>query len=371
MEENKRFKIRFDVIGLVGILIGLAGLYTYYKGTKPRLEISVDSVTNVVDVNEKVAGLGVTFNNEDLLVNNKALAIYSISVRNSGNESLRKGDFDTAALVGVRLENATVLSAQVSREKTTVGTYLRANAKLLYRRPSSVYLSPVILDPGDRIGIRVVAIHDARIVPAVHPLGKVVGQNNIPVTIATSADDNRSIWEKAYGGGVGVNLVRLPVYFFGFIIVLIIAIGGPIAFREYRKKRKRKKIVRKYFRVNSRSAALNYIADQYIDSGIRPLFKLSTTTEESEWLKAVSKSEKAHSPRFTIDGPAGLVIESNRTSIKRLGIASGVLSSGNDGEILVNQSTLFLLKSFVDFVLQSDKDALVDPEEIEMTDPGE
>lgn len=343
------FRIRLDVIGLFGVIVGLAGLYTYYKGTNAKLEIVIESATNVVDVNERVAGLSVVFNGEDFLQRNKALTIYSLTLRNNGNESIRKDDFDASALVGVSLPGATILNAQLDPARTSSEPYIRENARFHLQAPSSVFLRPVILDPGDRIGLRVVAVHGASTRPRLTALGKVVGQKEIPVMVARDTDESAGVWSRAVGGGLGVNLLRLPIYFFAFLILLIPAIGIPVGIGNWRDKRKRKRIAQEYMSCVQETPWLKWMVDTYVGSGTIPLEKLEDL---------VANPDRHHARRYMRgvriehggDLPPGVVIDFDGRFGSDIRIRSGIFSYDENRTLVINEIAKKDFDSFLKYL---------------------
>lgn len=361
-----RFRIRFDVIGLIGLMVGVVGLYAYYKGRNANLEFVVESATNVVDVNEHVAGLSVVFNGEDLLHRNRALTIYAMTLRNSGNESIRKGDFDESALVGLSLGGATILNAQIDPARTSSENYMRENAHFFLSAPNALSLKPVILDPGDKIGLRVVAIHSSSTRPNLRALGKVVGQKTIPVIFARDDVDNRGVWARAVGGGLGVNLIRLPIYFFAFLLLLIPAIGIPVSIRSWIDKRKRRRIAQAYLEHAQETLYLKWMLDTYVKLGVVPLERLKKLADNpaSERTSRLPRGVRIDHSR---DVPPSVVIDFDSRYGSDVGIRSGVLSRGDDGSLIVNAAAKRDLDSLIDY-LQTKGEFSRDES---LADPGE
>jgi len=352
---DKRFKLRFDVIGVIGIIVGLAGLWAYYKGTKPQFEVVVESATNVVDVNERISGLGVLFNGEDLLRQNKALTIYSILLRNSGNDSLRKNDFDDKALVGVTLPGATLLSAQLDVSHTSAEEYIRKNAEISLLPPSTMVLKPLIIDPGAKVGVRIVAIHKASEQPKIFAVGKVVGQKQIPVILGKAEDRETSIWSRSFGGGLGVNLMRLPAYFFGFILVLFAAIGIPVALGSWLSHTKRKALIRKFFDTNPETPRLRWFANVFVKEGPHTLSRLLAIATNPELVDQRNvRVSRAPSGRLTeaIDfGPRpGLVIYSESDTAHELAQRAGLISPSGENRFKTDEAARVELERLADYL---------------------
>lgn len=352
---DKKFKLRFDVIGVIGIIVGLAGLYAYYKGTKPQFEVVVESVTNVVDVNERISGLGVLFNGEDLLKQDRALTIYSILLRNSGNDSLRKNDFDDKALVGVTLPGATLLSAQLDSSHTTAEAYVRKNVEIELLSPSTMVLRPLIIDPGVKIGVRIVAIHRASEQPKIIAVGKVVGQKQIPVILGKAEDRETSIWSRSFGGGLGVNLMRLPAYFFGFIILLVVAIGLPVSIGSLFSRLKRKKQIREFFELNPETPRLRWFANIFIKDGPHSLSGLLPIANDPNLVEQRRRHVAGDSSGRITEaiefGPRpGVVFYSDNDTSNGLAQRAGLIEAAGESGYTTNQAAKAELEKLLNYL---------------------
>lgn len=352
---DKKFKLRFDVIGVIGIIVGLAGLYAYYKGTKPQFEVVVESITNVVDVNERISGLGVLFNGEDLLKQNKALTIYSILLRNSGNDSLRKNDFDDNALVGVALPGATLLSAQLDSSHTTADAYVRQNVEIELLPPSTMVIRPLIIDPGVKIGVRIVAIHRASEQPKIIAVGKVVGQKRLPVILGKAEDRETSIWSRSFGGGLGVNLMRLPAYFFGFIILLVVAIGLPVSIDSLFSRLKRRKLIQGFFDLNQETPRLRWFANIFIKDGPQSLSGLLDVANSPNVVEQrhgrLAKDSSGRITEVIEFGPRpGVVFYSDNDKSKGLAQRAGLIEAKGESGYTTDQAAKAELQLLLDYL---------------------
>ncbi len=240
MNSNGIFKkiAQWSWTGLIGIAIGALGLYiAWFNGA--AVSYSIVNSSNIVDVKKSVNGLNITFENKDIVKENLSLRSYRVLVRNTGHQGILTDYFDGRAPWGILVSDGAVINVAIAQASSD---YLRGAVSPSVIGSNKIIFPPIIFDQGASFSIDFLVLHSTAMPPALSPIGKIAGVENI--TIRDNADSNlhQSIWDDLIAGGIWANLLKVaisPIIGIIFILFIVFVLAYPIsqlstAVRRYR-----------------------------------------------------------------------------------------------------------------------------------------
>jgi hypothetical protein len=249
----------------LAIVLGALTIYTdFLRDPRPQLRFEIVSDASVLDVREKLGNLEILYDGLDIHKAQQSLRVIVLRVLNDGSQDILKNYFDESAPVGFRIDSGSLLRAELLSGSNS---YLQDVGKLDLRPPNSAYLAPLILEAGEWLTIKILILHSEGVHPVLHPLGKVAGVREIRMLDSSSSVNEPSFLERAFHGGVWIQVARLFSYFLAFLlgfvafVVLVTYISGAIAVRT------RKRLVAQ-FKTRTRRAlgeADEFILRSYIE----------------------------------------------------------------------------------------------------------
>lgn len=245
------------IIAVLGLFIGVYGVYlTFYYSKKTDITYQLISDDYVIQIKEKLSKLDVSYDGKSLKENNQSLRLVTLKIANSGENTIRIGDYDEKAPLGFSLNHGEILEPP-----RITGSKPYFSDRILPRLESktSVVFTPAILEPSDYFSVTTLVLVSDPSPIKIEPKGIIAGLSfGTPKFIDIKQDDKPPIYIDALGGDWSIQLIRLPSYFAGFIVALITIFGiinlpRDISF-YYEDKRIRKKrigIVNRYISKNS------------------------------------------------------------------------------------------------------------------------
>ena len=107
--------------------VGLAVYQGFFYEKRGQISIYLDPPTRVFDLHQSIGGLEVSYGGEDLRKKNETLWIVNVSIRNTGNAEIRKGDYDEQVPLGLAIDEGQIVDAPKLR---TSVNYLQQNLKI-------------------------------------------------------------------------------------------------------------------------------------------------------------------------------------------------------------------------------------------------
>ena len=216
---------------------------TFYFDKKPEITISVNALSRVFDVYQSVGKLKVIYGDEDLRVSKKQLWAMIVTVSNTGNAGIRKGDFDEAAPFGLYFTGAEIVDTPAIH---TSNSYLDENIKKIVIQRDRIIFSPSIIESQDSFQISVLLLGPQSSTPTIGGFGKIAGISKYIVSTEGVAG-NKTTWEKVFGAeSYLIHVYRVFVYFgVGFLsllglVLLLLVILMPFIVIDELKSKKRK-----------------------------------------------------------------------------------------------------------------------------------
>jgi len=238
-------KFAWSFLGFVlAVIFGGIALYTeFIRDSNPLLKYHIIGNTKILDVKEDVGGLAIVYNNEDIRKSHKTLSVLALKIVNEGRSAVLKGYYDPAAPLGFSINSGEIIKGEVIAASTS---YLRSNAKLKIADPKTGEFSEVILEPGEWFTVKCLILNPEDIALSVEPKGKVAAVSKLILIDELAGETEEPFWARVVSGSLGVQLLRVPVYFLGFILAMV-AIFAPIAIvSNFIGERRRRKTIRQF-----------------------------------------------------------------------------------------------------------------------------
>jgi len=304
---DKRFAFAWTLIGLLlAVVLGALSIYTdFIRTAEPKLQVEVLGNEPVLDVREKLPDLEVIYQAQDIAKIGKTLSVILVRIANRGSADVLGTFYDANSPVNVELINGTLVRAEVTE---TSNDYLKSAATLTRSYPK-VILSPVIIERDEWVTLKLLALHDLNKQPSLSASGKIAGQRDISIVSATETKTEAGFFHRTFYGSLTTQLIRMPVYFVGMILLILLIILPSIAISDWRATQRRKKLVQR-FKLRTRLplvAADDFIMNIFLDHGTRIVGSVADLVDDDEKLnsevdlykKYFDKREKNPSSRST------------------------------------------------------------------------
>ncbi|OAH99026.1 hypothetical protein [Methylomonas methanica] len=359
--NNPKVNAAITIIGLVIGGIGL--LLTFYYTKKTDIVYQLISDSYVIEIKEKISKLDVLYDGRSLKASNQTLRMIVFSVTNSGENTIRIGDYDQKLPLGVSFDNGEILEEpKISGSKE----YFSEKLEPHFLSKSSVSFSPIILEPSDYFTVTVLVLASDNNPVKIIPTGVIAGLESGSPRLLDNIKKEESFFNKAVNGGFLVQVARMPIYTIAFFVALI-TLSGLVSFPQsiafYREDKRfrceRIGVVNKYISVNKikYSAALEYIFLEYSD---RRLFYFSDTGDKPGSLfdlrDLTNKMTDLYSGIEQVPNP---VKEKLVSLVESRGVWQAVLRLCNvptqfNDQIAFVKELQFELNKFVEYLIQND-----------------
>ncbi len=255
------------ILAVVGF--GLTIYQTWFNEKHPAIVYEIVSNSKVLDVYTPVSKLDILYDGESLKNSNLELHLVVLEIKNTGATDITKKDFDEAEPFGLMVTRGRLLDAP---SMSASSVYLERNVKISRTNPNHVQISPFLFDAGEWIKLQLLIAAPTGAAVDISPIGKISGISKIDLFVDMDQKSEEGFWDQVTkSNSIWVDLARMPVYAFGFVILLYCLIGVSFAmgfaisyFPELRNENKRKKTVKEY----SFSRNLT-IADQVVLEGFK------------------------------------------------------------------------------------------------------
>lgn len=264
IEREKRFA--WSLVGTFLAVVGLVYAYISVQEKRPELSLTLMSEVNVLDVHAPLRDLDITFQNQNIQQQNLNLRIVTIRLENTGDVDILQGQYDQQQSWGFEIKPGRVVEARMVGANDP---YLRRSLQPQLRN-DSIVLNKVILERRKHVDFAVTLLHPKQVEPSLHSFGKIAGIDKLRVIDENEATEETFL-SRAFSGSLGVQLARLPAYFFGFFASLFLVFAPFIAVGtalDSRRRRKRERAVRPLIEKTSEEKTyVRYFANLYIEGG--------------------------------------------------------------------------------------------------------
>lgn len=277
--EDWKFQAVMAVLAVVGV--GVAVYTGFFFERKSEITVTIDSESPVLDIHQPVGGLQISYAGEDLRTSKKSLWTMSITVQNTGTASIKKGDYDDRAPLGIDIVGAKILERPTMNASKA---YLQEQATLNVK-DHTVTWTPVILEPGDTIKLSLLLLGTENIKPTLVPIGTIADTRPMRLIQADEKPRETTLWKRIVGADSWwIQPLRALVYFLVGAVSLLILTAVAVSLTELPQgiKAKIDKDQRRKFAsgFNAATTAEQLIRDLYVDGGEEPLLQIAKTMRD-------------------------------------------------------------------------------------------
>ncbi|MCA6926429.1 hypothetical protein [Pectobacterium versatile] len=361
---DKRFAWSFSGFILAAIF-GSITIYTeFFRVNTPDIVVEILDDTNVLDIKEDINELKVSYGDVDISSLNQTLSVLFLRIRNDGGASVLNSYYDENYPLNITLKEGKFLKAE---QTGATNEYLKSAAQPHIEADKIISLPNIIIEPNENYTIKILALHKSDSKIKIDVIGKIAGTKEIEVKALNIQGTEPSFWEQTFHGGFFIQLTRLPIYFFGFIFLLISTFLPIIIASDAISKKKRKKVVKlfKEYIKNDVSSFYDEIFTTYVNHGLAILVEAKEILAEKKyWDYLMEEENKTNelTEDFSESIEAMLMSEQNehihsghrpyvKDIISSLITKIGALSKSEDNRIIINSSVESGLVKFIDFVV--------------------
>lgn len=245
------------ILTAVGVVFGL---FTYYHVRAPKLIYEIQSKGILFQKNETLSSVQLIVDTLDVMKSNQNVSFYSFRVRNIGNQNLVTSDYDEGVF-GIVVLGGEILKDVSFSEASNEHIGRRYHDISPYTSQDFIEIPRIALDKGDWYSFAVAILHDDNVAPEFSTLGKIIGQRNIEIVLASS--ERKSFWHQVFEGDMIVHMSRFTIYF-SILLVFLFIVGSLVSWSfeaEDKKKRERIKNV-----IARQSEILSFVRDDYLNN---------------------------------------------------------------------------------------------------------
>lgn len=321
---------------VIAVILGILAIYAdFFRDTSPHLTYEIFGNTTVLDIKEELSKLDILYEGIDIRKQRQTLSVITLRITNEGKQAILRSYYDARDPLGVGINDGKIIKAEILDASNP---YLKNNL-ILQIVDSSVIFSDVIFDPSESFTIKLLILHALETKPSVFPIGKVANVRSVVIVDRLTGDSEKGFWSEVFTGSIAVNFARLPIFFFGFFIVLAGAMFIfvlPLALISDRfGRRKRKKIVAQFKKYNNLSLSNGHeaILNFYIENDVYRL------TESDKLLTSKNRLKEILNEEDKINNPE---------NIQTLHVLRKTKIISNEG--VVDRNKVALLRKFLRFV---------------------
>jgi len=267
-------KYPWGVIGTaIGLFFSLTGIYLTFREKTPEVTIDLLSEINVFDVHKIIDLLTIQFSGENIKETNQNLKILTFRIINSGDTDIRQNDFDQNVGWNLSVENGKIINVHLSG---TTSSYIREQLTNLRFTDSTLVLPKMIFDRGQSFDLDVTVLHKRDLSTKAHLQGKISGIESFKEFSSFENSNRPNLIHEALYGRFSIQFLRLLVYFFGglaLLLLIIFSVDKISSKISLRKTNKRTSAFEQY-RDFSEEPGLEVVSEVYIESGTKGLIAL-------------------------------------------------------------------------------------------------
>jgi hypothetical protein len=281
------------VVGIGGVVLAIYQGFFYEK--RGDLTVSIDALSRVFDLHQSVGSLEISYAGKNLRAARKTLWTISLTLKNTGNAEIRKGDFDEAVPLGFKFTGAEVV------ETPTLNTsvaYLAENVKMR-NSSDTIFLSPVIWEAGDTVQVNALLLGAESQRPSVAPVGKIAGIRSIHIVELENKEPEKGIWGLIFEGDkLWVYPARIVAYVFVGLFAAAVFISLPIqlllvpisAIRQKVHRRHRRDQVARIFGAQAPGSITAQLLELYVQEGPEALRNIAKYSFRLDRRKVIAQA---------------------------------------------------------------------------------
>lgn len=351
-------KFAWSFLGfLLAVFFGGLTIYNeFIKVRDPQMVVEVLSNTNVLDLRENLPELKILYGDVDIKSVGKDLSVVIFRVKNVGGASILGGYYDANSPVTISISSGEFLKYE---KISASNEYLNSAAIATKAGASSIRMPGVIMEPGESYTIKALVIHGARSGTLLKSSGKIAGMRKIPIIKIEPDKDNETFFSKVFSGSIGVQALRIPLYFLIFITSLAAILSPPIIISEALKKNGRKKSITQFRKHVKETPPDGHeeVFEIYVDVGLTPLVRARELLANGE----VLKEKLEHYQRLGLTNNREMIFPDdqdhfanpvilNRNAAARVIAKAEIAKIDDEGNVQVDTQKEKFLGKFIDYI---------------------
>lgn len=192
IQQSTSFKIVFGLFSIIGVLASLYGGYKIINPSRHHLSCNIISNIKAFEINQEINRLSIYVDSINLSKSAQAIRIYTVQISNDGNDNLLpesyvSKDFKLFVENGFLLEPPKIVNSSNSYIQGEI------TARLSLKDSTTIILPPVALDIDDYYTLQLSVLYPEEISPLIHVIGKIAGQQDIPVNIYNVKSNKKEV----------------------------------------------------------------------------------------------------------------------------------------------------------------------------------
>jgi len=384
---------------LIGLISAVIGIYVFFfpETKKVFLEYEILSNSNVFDINTELSNLDIIYDSTSLKKNSQNLRVYNVRIKNNGSETILSNYYDDKVPFGLTIIKGWFI--EIPQIINTSNEYLQQNAKAILDGKNKIIFNQVILESGESFTLKLLVLHQLKDTPVLTAVGKIAGQNKIPVlSLIQPIKAKESFWKRTFNGNVLSQLLRGISYFLATTLIVISIAGLNNWIYDKRQNLKRKKLIKEFkktpdyeytqidevvfsnYQSKGLSILTSYLPYLNDEAGLRDAYpkwqiKLDQYKENMKFRNDERKDEQIYMSNFFFQEKDWEESKQDKfqeaeslkrkiNTVNRL-IKAGFIFSSN-GKLIVNQQLKTKLESFIGFIKKKIPDGTLKTEYIIM-----
>lgn len=286
----RRVDYKFWSSILLNIVLGVYAIYITTAQQEAHVSLIVRNEFNALEIKQRIPGLTVAMQGQDLFSQNLNLRIFQVEVTNDGHSDIVPNRFNLDTPFGFLIRNGKLVEASVTH---TSSEHL-SNALKQYVSESEIRFHPFYFPRNESFTINLAILHKIGVSPSVSPVGTIAGIDTPELSYDLLEKESPTFWSSVMSGGFNVQATRAILYvgiFFGSIVAFVLLLVVPSVFiKELMAKRQRRKVVAKYTSIiGVPRPDFAPILDNFVSNGRSPVLIAKILSENPKYCIILSR----------------------------------------------------------------------------------
>jgi hypothetical protein len=241
--KNIDSKFAWSFLGvLLGLIFGGLSVYSvFFQIKRPEIHFEITNDSDVLEFNEKVGLLDITYDSISLSRSNQALRIVTFKVINKGQQDILSTLYDDSVPLGFSILNGKFV--EIPRVVSPSDEYFVKNLKINTDTLGNATFSRVIIESQKSFTIKSLILYNIGNQPILKAFGKIAGMDTIYIDNLSKSRKETSFFNGVVNGSFAIQVIRFLIYGIPAIILCVLLIIVLIYLDDWKEKRKKVNIV--------------------------------------------------------------------------------------------------------------------------------
>jgi len=246
--RNLDSKFAWSFLGvMIGLIFGGLTIYSvFFQIKRPEIHFEILSDSDVLEFNEKIGLIDITYDGMSLSKNNQALRIITFRVINKGQQDILNTLYDDFSPLGFTILNGRFAEAPRVIAPNDDDEYFIKNLKITIDTAGNASFSKVIIECQKYFIIKALVIYNTVKLPQLKVHGKIAGMNSIIIDNLCKNGKDLSFWRTIINGSFAIQSARLIIYGIPFLVTSILFLIGIAIISSWNDNRIKIKIVKQF-----------------------------------------------------------------------------------------------------------------------------